>query len=93
MAQPPVRSQPGIPLWVWIVALVVVIAALWWVFAGGRAEPVAAAADRTGALAPQTETAPAPAPVPVHLPPAPRIVHADLVPGIVVEKPFRPQVA
>lgn len=33
MTQPPVRSQPGIPIWVWILVLIVVIAALWWILA------------------------------------------------------------
>jgi hypothetical protein len=33
MTQPPVRSRPGIPIWVWILVLIVVIAALWWILA------------------------------------------------------------
>ena len=33
MTQPPVRRQPGIPMWVWILVLIVVIAALWWILA------------------------------------------------------------
>ena len=33
MTQPPVRKQPGIPIWVWILVLIVVIAALWWILA------------------------------------------------------------
>jgi hypothetical protein len=33
MTQPPVRRQPGIPIWVWILVLIVVIAALWWILA------------------------------------------------------------
>jgi hypothetical protein len=40
MTQPPVRRQPGIPIWVWILVLIVVIAALWWILAADR-EPAA----------------------------------------------------
>lgn len=36
MTQPPVRNQPGIPIWVWILVLIVVIAALWWILASDR---------------------------------------------------------
>lgn len=36
MTQPPVRSQPGIPIWVWILVLIVVIAALWWILASDQ---------------------------------------------------------
>lgn len=39
MTQPPVRRQPGIPIWVWILVLIVVIAALWWILAADR-DPV-----------------------------------------------------
>lgn len=47
MTQPPVRRQPGIPIWVWILVLIVVIAALWWILAADRPtettdEPLAA---------------------------------------------------
>lgn len=34
MTQPPARNQPGIPMWVWILVLIVVIVALWWILAG-----------------------------------------------------------
>lgn len=40
MTQPPVRHEPprrpGIPIWVWILVLIVVIAALWWILAADR---------------------------------------------------------
>ncbi|HEX2251643.1 MAG TPA: hypothetical protein VHQ65_00075 [Thermoanaerobaculia bacterium] len=32
MAEPPVRKQPGIPMWVWILVLIAIIVAIWWIF-------------------------------------------------------------
>ena len=32
MAEPPARKQPGIPMWVWILVLIAIIVAIWWVF-------------------------------------------------------------
>jgi hypothetical protein len=39
MTQPPVRKQPGIPIWVWLLVLIVVIAALWWILAADEPAP------------------------------------------------------
>lgn len=40
MTQPvrhePPHRPPGIPIWVWILVLIVVIAALWWILAADR---------------------------------------------------------
>ena len=57
MTQPPVRRQPGIPMWVWILVLIVVIAALWWILAAE--EPDTGVTDEPFNEVPGVEAPPA----------------------------------
>lgn len=57
MAEIPVQPKRGVPGWVWVVAVLIVLAILWFVF-GGRST---GAATTTGRAVP-AQVAPEPAP-------------------------------
>lgn len=65
MAEIPVKKSSGVPLWVWALAAVILLALVWWLFTAFNDEPEIAAvapavvpASAPSAAAPATESGP-----------------------------------